>query len=279
MNAKHLTIALMALGSLAAGCDNISEDDRYIKVEKPTVENPRNLLIMEFTGNSCKNCPTGASQIEKIKNSNPPGRVISVGLHPEGNPNTEPVASKYTYPEKQCFWSKTATELYKYYDPSGFPSAIFNGLKKSMSTAILDWFTIAAEDLQVPAKMTISASTDFDPESRELTVSYEVDFGNTIVKDLNLSVWVVENKIMGTQTMADGKLNPDYEHNHVLRESLNGAWGEPIGSSFDSDSFVSGQASGILDEKWVAENCEVVVFVYRDEDKGVEQATSAEIEI
>ena len=51
------------LAPLAAGCDDISENDRYIKEEKPVIDNPRNLLIMEVTGNSCSNCPTGAALI------------------------------------------------------------------------------------------------------------------------------------------------------------------------------------------------------------------------
>ncbi|MDE6633002.1 MAG: hypothetical protein K2K23_08380, partial [Muribaculaceae bacterium] len=85
MKASYLTLGLSLLLALATGCDNISEDDRYIKEEKPVIDNPRNLLIMEFTGNNCANCPTGAAIVEQIKEEEAPGRVISVGLHLEGN--------------------------------------------------------------------------------------------------------------------------------------------------------------------------------------------------
>ncbi len=277
MKSSYLSISLALLAAIATGCDNISEDDRYIKEEKPTVENPRNLLIMEFTGNNCRNCPNGAAMVEQIKEDEPAGRVISVGLHPDGDINTEPVFSKYTSPEKQNFRSAAATALYAYYQPSGFPSAIFNGLKSSMSASIPDWMQRASEALAIPAAMAIEATASFDEASRNVTVNYTVDFGKVVEGALNLTVWLVENHIMGTQTMPDGRRNLEYEHNHVLRASLNGDWGEPIGRSFDSDSEVKGEASMTLDAKWVADNCDIVVYVYRDDTKEVEQAISIPI--
>ncbi len=272
MKALHILSGLLLLTGIATGCDNIAEDDRYIMEPKPVVENPRNLLIMEFTGNNCKNCPNGAAMVSDITAGEEPGRVISVGLHPYGDINTEPVFSKYTRPDKQDFRSDAATVLYKYYTPSGFPTAIFNGLKSSMSGSIPEWMQKASEALTVPAYVSIEATTDYDAESRNLTVDYTVKFGNVISKRLNATVWLVENKIMGTQTMPNGKMNLDYEHNHVLRTSLNGDWGEYIGDAFDSDSEVKRTASMKLNEKWVAENCEVVVYVYNDDDKEVQQA-------
>lgn len=272
MKAYHILSSLVVLAGMAAGCDNIAEDNRYNKVEKPVVENPRTLLIMEFTGNNCKNCPNGASMVDQIKTDDGNGRVISVGLHPYGDINTNPVFSKYTMPDMQDLRSDAATAMYDYYKPSGFPSAIFNGLASSMSGSIPEWMQKASEALAQSAAMSISASTDYDVESRKLTVEYTIDFGNTVTKKLSATVWLVENKIMGTQTMPDGKLNLDYEHNHVLRASLNGNWGEAIGNVFDSDSEVRKSASMTLDEKWVAENCQVVVFVYADDNKEVEQS-------
>ncbi|MDE6786784.1 MAG: Omp28-related outer membrane protein, partial [Muribaculaceae bacterium] len=65
-----------------------------------------------------------------------------------------------------------------------------------------------------------------------------------------------------------------YEHNHVLRASLNGDWGEELGKSFVDGEKKEGTASMTLKEDWVAENCDVVVFVYGDDNKEVEQAIS-----
>ncbi len=274
MKATYLTIGLCLLAGLATSCDNISEDDRYIKVEKPTVDNPRNLLIMEFTGNKCTNCPNGAAEVEKIKKKEAPGRVISVGLHPAGSPFTEPMPAQNPTPHIQDFRCELATAWFNYYKPgNAFPTAIFNGVESSISGSIGDWLQKASEALKIPAKMLVSATCQYDDSSREITLDYDVDFGNTITSKLCITMWIVENHIIGTQ-IDNGKTVLDYEHNHVLRGSMNGIWGEAIGDRFDSDSEVTGRVSYTLPEDWVAENCDIVVFVFKDDNKEVEQATS-----
>ncbi len=277
MKASKYIIGLLLLGGVATSCDNVDEDDRYIKVEKPVIDNPRNLLIMEFTGNNCANCPTGASIVETIKDDEAPGRVISVGLHPYGNHYTDPVNSIHSPTKKQDLRSDAATALYDYYQPNGFPTAIFNGLKSSMSGSTGDWIQRASEALTATSYLTLSASCDYDADSRNLTVDYEVEFLDDVNRKINLTVWLVENKIMGTQTMPDGKMNLNYEHNHVLRASLNGDWGEELGASFTTESKITGSATMTLKEEWVADNCDVVVYAYRDDNKEVEQATSLSV--
>lgn len=273
MKATHIFTYLLLAASLAAGCDNIAEDDRYIKTEKPVVENPRNLLIMEFTGNSCSNCPTGAATIDQIKEDEP-GRVISVGLHPDGSTFTRPVRTTHNASKTQDFRSEAATAIFDYYGkPNVFPCAIFNGVESSMSTSIPDWTTKALDALKESSAMNISATSTYDAETRNLAVDYTIEFVNTVTSRINATVWLVENDILGTQTMPDGKTNRDYVHNHVLRTSLNGSWGEEIGSGFDSDTTpVTKSASITLQEDWVAENCDLVIFVYSDDNKEVQQA-------
>ncbi len=186
MKASKYIIGLLLLSGVATGCDNVDEDDRYIKVEKPVIDNPRNLLIMEFTGNKCINCPRGAAAIEEIKREEAPGRVISVGLHPYGDINTEPMPTLHSPSKMQDFRSEAATALYKYYDPSGFPSAIFNGLKSSMSGSTGEWAQKASIALEATSYITLAASCDYNEETRGLTVDYEVEFLDDVNRKLNL---------------------------------------------------------------------------------------------
>lgn len=278
---KHLkyTLALSALMLLAAGCDNIDENDRYIKTEKPVFDNPRTLLIMEFTGNNCSNCPTGAQTVELISESNP-GQVITVGMHPEGTTYTiKMINLNTTPPSLQDFTSTIATAMMKYYNPSGFPSAVFNGTKESLNGSIQAWQTSAKNALESPSAMKLSATCQFDREANKLNVGYEIDFTNNVTDELNVSVWVMENDILGTQVMPDGTTNYQYVHNHVLRTSLTGDWGKELeGNSFYVDQKVEGSVmSGSWDEAWKAENCQAVVFVTRRSDHEVLQATAVDV--
>lgn len=283
MKASIYTLCLLLTAGLATGCDNISEEDRYIKEEKPVIENPQTLLVMEFTGNKCIRCPIGASIIEEIKEEEGENKVISVGLHPKGDTNTNPMVAQNPERHLQDFRCDAATALYEYYKSKigGFPAAVFNGV---LSGSTSDWKDRASKSLLSVAKMSIDASCDYDPNSQDLTVNYTVKFGNTISEKLNLTVWIVENNILGVQMMPDGSTNQNYIHNHVLRASLNGDWGETIangnpGESVDSETpAIEGSASiSLKDKGWVPENCNVVVYVYRDSDKGVEQATEAPV--
>lgn len=265
----------MLLAAIATGCDNIAEDDRYIMVEKPSVS--RNLLIMEFTGNDCPNCPNGMLEVEKIKQEQEAGRVISVGLHPYGSNFTVPMFTMKPTPHFQDLRSDAATALFEYYMPGGFPAAVFNGRKSSLSTSVNFWQQRAAEAIAVRSSVSLSATASYDDSSRELTVDYDIDFLDDISTRLNVTVWLVENDILGVQHMPDDKTNDEYVHNHVLRASLNGNWGEEIGNFFAAGSSHTGTASMKLKEDWVAKNCNVVVYVYRENDKYVEQAISLEI--
>ncbi|MBD5355551.1 MAG: Omp28 family outer membrane lipoprotein [Bacteroides sp.] len=228
---------------------------------------PQTLLIQEFTGDMCPNCPSGASALHSIQESS--DRVVAVGMHPFSGGFTAPIAT-------QDFRTDIAEAMYNFYKPAGFPCAIFNGTESS--TAYGQWFTMANNALLAETNMTINASTSFDADSREVTVNYYVDFTEDVNEDINIMVWVMENNIIGFQ-LNNGSMVADYEHNHVLRASLTGDWGENIGKEFANGQTVKGSASMTLDENWVAENCQIVVFTIDNESKAVRQTTVANINV
>ena len=59
-------------------CDTVKEEDRLIYV-KPAEVN-RSVLIEDFTGQRCVNCPTATEEIEKLQEQYGDA-VIAVGIH------------------------------------------------------------------------------------------------------------------------------------------------------------------------------------------------------
>lgn len=270
---RNILVAALGLFCLT-GCDNIADDERYLPVEKPVLPPhavPRTLLIQEFTGNNCRNCPDGADAIHKIMEANP-GRVVAVGLHPEGGyPNTMPMPTAWG--TMQDFRCPEAQVVYSYYKPSGFPCAVFNGTE--MSTVTDNWLTIATAQLAEPARLSIEASIDFarmllSSSYGSVVINYTITATDDIPDDLNIMAWVIENSILGTQNN-HGTFQLDYVHNHVLRCSLNGDWGEPLAPSMRNGQILTGTITGTLDMEWEQANCQVVLFVFRTADKAVEQ--------
>ncbi len=120
--------------------------------------------------------------------------------------------------------------------------------------------------------MTISLTSDFSEQDRSVKVNYEITLTNDVSEPLNLMVWLTEDGIVGRQSSLTETIK-DYVHNHVLRKSFfSEEWGQELGSSFNNGEKIVGEASTILDESWVAENCHVVVFVQRADNKEVKQA-------
>lgn len=272
MKIKFNYLLLLPVASCLAfaSCDNIDINDRYIPVEKPVLPPhsvAKTLLIQEFTGNRCVNCPQGAAAIHQIQEEYP-GMVIAVGMHPEGGgPNTQPIRG-------QDFRCEEAQVMYDFYKPDGFPCAVFNGT--TSSTAYTSWYSEATAMLSQEANMTIDAACQYDESSRGLTVNYSIGFTNDIDTQMSVMVWIMENNIIGFQTDG-GTILSDYVHNHVLRASLNGDWGQQLPSPQANGNVVEGSASITLDESWVADNCQVVVYVFQTQSRAVEQAALADV--
>lgn len=256
-----LLLATAAAGaSLFTSCDNIDENDRFIPVERPKVE--RVVLIQEFTGMRCANCPNAAAAIHDLQ-SVYPDNIIAVGWHPEDTPYTRPMGGV----DLTC---PTATTYFNYYSPASFPNALING-GTALDDNYAQWSTKAIAMMATPAPLTIDATSDYDETTRELKVDYNLKFNQMYTSECSVLVWIMENGIVGPQVSGSQTIR-DYTHNHVLRAALNGDWGQTLGSYFETEQTVSGTASIKLEEKWKAENCQIVVFVYQNSSKNVEQA-------
>ena len=70
---------IMCLCLLLLGCDRISEAERLV-YEKPEPAR-RVVLIEDFTGQRCKNCPNAADKIEQLKKEYGEENIIAVGIH------------------------------------------------------------------------------------------------------------------------------------------------------------------------------------------------------
>lgn len=279
MKLNNIFLTAFALAGLLpfSACDNIAEDDRYIPVEKPVIpieEVSQVLLIQEFTGVRCTNCPEGAQKLHEIQEEYP-DNVIVVGMHPFSGGFTTP------FSKETDFCTQEAEAMYDIYKPGAFPTAIFNG--KDSSSAYDRWLTIANEMITRIANMSIKADCEYNGDSRELTVDYSIDFTHNIADDrgYGVMVWIMENNIVGPQSSDPSKYGStyilEYVHNHVLRASLNGDGGQSIGTSFKAGDNYSGSASIKLKDNWKAENCQVVVYVFNKGSHEVEQATLADI--
>lgn len=261
----------LTLGSFTA-CDVIDENERYIEVEQgDSSERVQRVLIEEFTGRMCVNCPGGAATVHDIAAAYE-GRVVTIGIHagmfamPQG-----PFADMdLRTPE-----GDTYNEAFPY---EGNPAAMFNRASKGgavVSTNKDMWMTHAISELERVPVCEVTPTVAYDSNSRTATITTEVEAWESMPANISLQVQLTESGIVASQ-VTEGGLDPDYVHNHVLRKAVNGTWGNNI-ASLPQGEKASYTHTITLDEAWVAENCHIVVFVYENDTKRVLQCNECAI--
>lgn len=253
-----LGVATAAMAMAAASCSNIDEGDRLIYVKPAEVG--RAILIEDFTGQKCINCPTGTEIINGIVDTYGEDNVIAVGIHsgPLGFAGNSKTVGLMT---------DTGNEYYTRWDKEnkmGQPWVIFNR-KTSPDSHYNNWAAMVSTIISEKANLSVKIANAYDAATRTLSTTVGADGVNGTVNG-KLQVWIVEDGVKALQMMPDGKSNKEYIHNHVFRAAVNGTWGEDV--TVKEGETTTKQYSYVLPKAWVADNIAVVAFVYND--SGVE---------
>lgn len=242
------------LGSALAACDSIDEKDRIIGPIE--FESQKNILIEDFTGQNCKFCPNATDAIHIMQEMYGKNHVIAVAIH-GGELSIEAPRGLAT-DEGNAYVSHWNVEI--------FPSGLIDraeGLNKNPNS----WSALAINRLQLTTPIQLSINNSYDETSRNLNIRTIIDSEEDLGGKLQL--WLVEDSIIGRQTMPNGTMKRDYTHNHVFRSTINGLWGEDIqltaGDAKETTHTIT------LDESWEPKNVSIVAFVYNDSE--VQQTT------
>ena len=261
---KRLFLLATIIMGLTA-CSNIDEDERLIYVEPAEVNRP--VLIEDFTGQACVNCPNATAAIHELQETYGEENVIAVAIH------CGPFAhlrSNMGNAFLSDLGTKLGDEYYTHWNIEAQP-----GVKINRGAPIYDTNQYAAA---VANELKKTSTVHFDA----------VEFSNNaVLVDLSssdrvegrLQVWIVEDSINARdpqtkyqQFMPDGSLRQDYVHNHVFRASLtNDAYGEPVtleagNKSYTQVFYLQGnEALDNFEHLWQKQNLSAVVFFWNEQ--------------
>ena len=260
MDLKRLicNVSLCAVGVVFAACSDVAEDERFEYVEPAEVA--KRVLIEDFTGQRCINCPNGAAAIEQIQKDYGSDNVIAVGLYsgPLGRlPNGTPLP----------LYTEDANWYYEQRGVSMQPTAQVD--RGGLMTDVNTWATAVRDRIQQQAQVLLEASCSYDEASRNVDIMVEAD-GLADVSG-KLQVWLVEDNIISLQMMPGNITNQEYVHNHVFRATVNNREGDDI--SMINGERVTRTFSYAISDDWKQEDMSVVVFIFND--SGVLQAAKA----
>lgn len=213
----------------------------YSQLPVSQTQQKKNVLLEEYTGIYCGNCPSGHYLAEQVV-QNHPDQVFIVSIHAWSFAN--PALFGGVDPDYRTEFGSPIVTLA---DPSGFPNAsinrhLFPSFSSAGGTAMSRWVSgvyqweVSSDSILVEdAYVNIAGETLIDTLTREMNVDVQAYFTDTGAPgSMRINVAVVQNNIVGPQL--GGELNPGsfnpvdstYNHQHMLRHLITGQWGDEI---------------------------------------------------
>lgn len=258
------TILLSAIVALLfSGCDIIE----FPYIEKPengndTTKIYRKVLLEDYSGHRCNNCPTAAVEAKTIADTYG-DRVVVMTVH--ATFLATPFPGTYTYD----FRTPEGTDYAAAFGISSVPNGMVNRKKFSGNFALnySSWAGEVSQLVSEEASVGIELASNYNSTTRNLQVDVSTEFLKTLSGDYKVVVLLLESKIIKPQLNNNIAIGPvpdimNYEHNHVLRTSMNGTWGETIVLNGDD----SKTYNLTLNTEWVPSEMTILAYVYRDDD-------------
>lgn len=219
----------------------------------------QNVLIEEYTGVRCQNCPAGAQLLEELKSIHG-NRLIILSIH--GGFFAQP-ANKENKLKLDNTYGQQLINTFN--QPQGYPSAmidrkVFNG-QSSLFLGGGFWAGFIEQEKNITPQVGIEVVNSLDPVTRKLSSNVTTrGLADLSAQSLLLSVALAENNIKDAQLTPSG-IDTSYIHRHVMRSFLTSVSGNTlhpvIPGSNKSYSF-----NFIIPSEWNIDQLSVVAFVH-----------------
>jgi hypothetical protein len=281
-------ILLTAISAGFVGCDKV--DDPYEHLPKvgdcridsnalifssnDTTEIVRKLLVEEFTGIKCGNCPDMARALKTVMDTEED--MILVAIQAE--------CSQLSFPDAKHPIDLRGDESNVYCkeisngDVIPYSLVNYKSDEGKVSTGqVADAIRLLLNDnawREPLFKLAINCS--YFPECRLLSIGNKVEALKAYQGEIAVINYLVENGIVAPQTdykyrEDPDRLKKDYVHDHKLRKALPGAWGTDLSDGASAGQRFAAFTQYEVPEAYQIQNCEVVSLVYDKQTKEILQ--------
>ena len=242
--------AMSALMLVALGCDKI--DDPH----KPYVPMGGNktVLIKDFTGVRCVNCPEAAETVHELQHSLGEDRIFILSVHagflamPTGG-----------FPD---FRTEEGTAWYGDNNSNPLFSVDHVALTEGNTLYVEQIDTPLSDGLAEAQTFDIEIIPSYDETTRKLSIESKVVATADSDGQMYVTVCMVEDSIVGRQIVPGGA-DENYVFRNVFRGTVNGLDGELLTNNpiFVNDEFKL-RHNIDLNEDFNADQCYVMTYVY-----------------
>lgn len=197
----------------------------------------RNIIIEDFTGHQCVFCPAAAELAHQLHEANP-SRVFTASIHagPDGIGDFQ-VVSAPDYPLDFTNPEGVAIGLYFGENDGGFPGNPRGTVNRFNNGTIFQspaqWTSMMSDQLSLNSlKVNLQSELNYYNQTKGAFLHVEIDpVDASVVSKLGITVYLIEDSLVGDQKMSDNSHNTSYIHRDIHRGNLNAAaFGSPISS-------------------------------------------------
>jgi hypothetical protein len=254
--------------SLLLACDKVDHPlVNYVPPKIPT----RKVLLEDYTGHKCGNCPRAAEVITTLHATYGEDLVV-ISIHAGDFAKTDT-----DFP--QTFTTTAGNDWNMHFIglAGAYPAGAVNRKKYAqdiMQYSTSKWSSVVAAGFKDEVIMDLSIVPAFDAGTRNLDVTVKGVFKKAYSKNVSVSVVLTEDSIVGPQTDYKYGTWPNYVFVHMLRDAVNGSWGTPFTSQPKAakDSVTVTFSNFKVNEAFKAGKMSIVAFAMDTETKEVLEA-------
>lgn len=265
---KYFTLLILSFGILLNSCDVIDEplkdsispiDTVGLVLRGSIIQTQKAVLIEDFTGHRCKNCPKASkaiNELDSLFNS----QVVPLAIH-AGPSNFTGVNNEYP----TDFTTEYGDDLATYFGISALPMGLVQRIDypNSHQKTYTAWSGITNLELAQLPQALFTLNTEYDASNRVGVLNYSVEMISNQSNPLWVAVYIKETGIISPQLMPNNSRNETYVHKNVFRSAPLG----PLGASISENGSTWGQVftgsvPANIDPLWDANECEWVILVY-----------------
>lgn len=271
-------LAVVILVFTWSACDKVdeplqlvNEQDINLDLDLPfdsVVITHKQVLLEDFTGHKCVNCPGAAINAHNIAEEND-HKLIIYSVH----------AGYYAVPDETGnytadFRCETGNEIFNSYVITGWPAGTVNRVEFDGNEILGggDWEAAVNTELEKENVIDMTLKNYYDPDKNEVTVIVASTFLQQLDGKYNLVVLIVEDHLLSWQKNNEPGIGPtpdweNYEQRNVIRDGISSTFG----SYFTADGTITiGETyetpfSYTLNDEWVTENCNIISYIIHEE--------------
>lgn len=237
------------------------EENMPVVPEPPVIDSARKVLVEEFTGVGCVQCPQGSIELENLLGIYGENLVV-VSIHAGDFVNPLPESNVN-------FKTDEGEALIGYLgSPAFYPSAVidrkdFDGGNYRLQTGRNNWVSFIDQELEEDPRILVNISKNYDESTRELEVEVFGVALEDITGELRITIMIIESNIVDAQLdeQAPSGIVLDYVHKHAFRTTMTNFNGEKFTDQLNEGENYNMKKTMTLPEEWVASECEIIAFV------------------